>query len=593
MDLELPDLLKQAYAAEDSPLRGILQGLLDAPHRTAGLDTAGGSALDTVAGRLLWLSAHYLSAAATSHGLQLAYVEGGPVPSALLPRLGAMAPHLPSKLVLNMVRQGDAYAQRLLCGGEQSEFEKSDLRLLEHDPHAAHRLGALVIRCGTGEDPSYLGFLEALLAAQRLIAFVLLVRPADTPAPPLGGFGAGWSIDHIEAVPDPVAVDVIYNTNWNEDILTVQDLKYSAPKGKGGQTGGAPETLLPIVYAQDFGDFNPLETIPSETLGGPQLSVFSLNELGAVMLQEGRLSPVTTQERRVFALDGVNVTGTGIVWRDGRVLFESFMTNGHDASRMRDTGATVTEPTQILEGTYFLAPTGNTHHSHLMWETLRRLNLAEKYGPDVKILTSAVLTPSQREYFPLFGFPLDRVVFKDPNETCRVQRLIVSAEHSQRYDRVSLEYLRRIGAEYYEKPTSRPTRLYLTRRDSRINRNMVNWEEIEPIFEEYGFTNIMASDLSAREKIELFSTAEIVAGPLGAAFTYLPFALNATAIFLTIDEYFPPVYLETAAVQLSRIDYLRGFGMKAYTDVWKYQHSSFYMPPNLVRTVLDMRVAKR
>ena len=588
MDLELPEFLKQACSPESHPLRGLFQRVLASSDDIPGVAADELGIADATAARLLWLSSHYLSPAATSHGLQLAYVEGGAEHSALLTRLGALARELPSKLVLTAIRHGEGFWRRHVCGGEQSAFERHDLRFLEHDPQSEHRLGALVIRWEASAEV-YPAFVDALLAAQRVMAFVLVLRPADVPAPALRALGDGWSLDHVDAVPGATVVDVHCNRNWIDDIRAARDLRYGHPPAPAG---GAPEKTLPLVRVKDFAGATVLDSLPSETLAGAEMSLYGLDAQGIVTANRGRLAAVQTQERIVYALDDVNVSHTGVIWRDDRVLFESLKLQGHDNGWLRETSAIVTEPAHTLEGTYFLAPTGNTHHSHLMWETLRRLNIAEALGEDVRILTSSILSPSQREYFPLFGFPPERIVYKHPEETCRVERLIITNEASQRYDRASVDYLRRIAAAYYERPSTRPTRLYLSRRDSRINRNMVNQEEIETLFQDHGFAIVVASDLSAHEKIALFSTAEIVAGPLGAAFTYLPFAQNASAIILTTEGYFPPVHLEMAAVQRARIDCVHGIGLSAYTDPWGYEHTSFYMPPELVEIVLEQRLKR-
>ena len=115
----------------------------------------------------------------------------------------------------------------------------------------------------------------------------------------------------------------------------------------------------------------------------------------------------------------------------------------------------------------------------------------------------------------------------------------------------------------------------------------MNEEEIENIFQRYGFSIIIASELTAKKKAELFSTAKFVAGPLGAAITYASFSLNAEIIALSSDLYFENMYLDMASLQMSKIHYFRGVGLKFHSDVWGYEHSSFYMPPTLVEWSLN------
>lgn len=580
MDFDLPDLLRSAVSPEVPQAGEAIRNLLTViDRRPEAADEGRGDPADALSRRLLWVMAHYGSAAAASHGLRIGYVEGRNAPP--LPfRLNRLAALLPSKLEIVPLRHGDTTARIVVCGGELSDFEKSDLRFLEHNGNDDARLGMVLVRCDEASD-DFTAWVAETLARQTVMAHVLFLRPYSLTVsiPPVL---QGWRMDQVVGLAGEWVLNVFSNPRWKEDLAAAVHLRYRA-LGDDAGPAPAPGKVIPVVGADDFGGVALSAVFPSETLAGPEIIVHDSVGTGPL---SARLSPITTQNRFLYECRNVCVSHTGVVWRDDRALAESFLSCQHDNSHLAADGIFVTEPTETLEGVYFLASTGNPHHSHLIWETLRKLHFVEPYQPNVKLLAPSILTPSQRDYLPLFGFPPERCVFKEPGATVRVERLLFAAEAPQRYDRLSARYLRDIGARFHDPGAGRPKRIYLSRRDSRIYRNLVNEPEIEDVFREFGFTVILASDLSAQQKVELFSSARIIAGPMGAAFAYMPFALNAEGIFLSSDLYFPNVYIEQAAARLDRINYIRGIGLRFYTEPWGCEHSSFHVPTDTVVKVL-------
>lgn len=78
--------------------------------------------------------------------------------------------------------------------------------------------------------------------------------------------------------------------------------------------------------------------------------------------------------------------------------------------------------------------------------------------------------------------------------------------------------------------------IYIQRENPNF-RNLLNEKEIEALFERYGFEFIDPSELSISEQIDLFSCAEIIAGPHGAGWTNMIFApANARGLMLMGSE---------------------------------------------------------
>lgn len=78
---------------------------------------------------------------------------------------------------------------------------------------------------------------------------------------------------------------------------------------------------------------------------------------------------------------------------------------------------------------------------------------------------------------------------------------------------------------------AKPIKLYLPRRG--FGRNLTNWAEVEEYFRKEGFYFLEAPHkLSLKEKVQLFNSAEVVAGPFGSAFSNILFCKPGTKMLL-------------------------------------------------------------
>lgn len=314
------------------------------------------------------------------------------------------------------------------------------------------------------------------------------------------------------------------------------------------------------------------------------MGCYTLRKTGGMTKYSGRLPTFKGSERLLCEFTDVNLSHGGIIWRGEHAI--NTLVDISDLHRPSK-GMAVIDPTVYLKGTYFMARTSCSAHSHLMDETLGSLHFADRYHPNIKLLASDALTKSQREYFELLGFPPERCIYKPVDETWQVERLVVPLPRSCS-DRQSDIYLKKIGIYYYDKNAKRPDRIYISRRDSLDCRNLVNGEEIEEIFASRGFSIILASKLSAKEKIEIFSTARYVAGPFGTAFHYMQFSMHGVAIMLT-SSLLPP-YVNTLYGWSLRKSYtIYGVSLKSLSvhDGGDFRLCSFYLPPELAISALD------
>ncbi|MEO5341289.1 MAG: glycosyltransferase family 61 protein [Magnetococcus sp. MYC-9] len=588
-DIELSEFLQVAFAPEH-PMKKVLHEVLEYPDRFVSVDSDDAHAgLNRWSARLLWLLSHYFAANAasralyvTSHILQVGYIElGGDGGNTLASQVGELATALPTSVVLNVVRYGASQPamHAYSCGGERTRADdgttsRSFVKHADYVPDPTvgiNHLGAMLVRIddtAAGRDEP----LRALISAQPVVAYVVVVRHHETPKIMCDAVVAeNW--EEISLGVGRISVDVYKNKMWTK---LMQRPAFAPPPPK---PFGQLKVVTPVDVTQAEG-VRLLASFSAETLSGPESNEYRIDRTsGSVSKKSSKLSEYVSVDRNLYEYTDVNLSSFSTIWRGNH-----FFSAGPPTTEP----ALVSEPTTRLEGTYFLSPAPNTCFSHLIAETFKKLNFAVRFQPDIKLLASSELMASQRDFFQYFGFPPERCVYKHPDDTWSVERLISLKEPVLTFDRLSASYLGRVGMAHRRANAKWSNKIYVSRRDTRGYRNLVNANEIEKLFERYGFSVILLSELSAREKLEIFSSADYLAGPGGAAFWYMPLSQQGiTPIILTTSFLSPPEYKAFTAIQMKPLNVIYGICMKMYSRAWMVTNSSFYMPPDLVSFALD------
>ena len=132
---------------------------------------------------------------------------------------------------------------------------------------------------------------------------------------------------------------------------------------------------------------------------------------------------------------------------------------------------------------------------------------------------------------------------------CRVEECIVSAlEPLSGF--VKAAEVERLRASF---PRGRrdagwPTRVYVSRRKDRT-RVLRNEREVETAMRHKGLTIVYAQDLSFKDQIALFASADLVVGPHGAGLANLVWAEKTSRVV----EIFPATYFNDCYARLSRM----------------------------------------
>jgi capsular polysaccharide biosynthesis protein len=222
--------------------------------------------------------------------------------------------------------------------------------------------------------------------------------------------------------------------------------------------------------------------------------------------------------------------------------------SGHLLAHGERVAIVASRPEERLDVGVFLAGNGSSNYYHWLLELLPKLEFVEDV--DWPLLVSA------DAHGATFRDALSRIagerpiVFLDNERTYRVSRLLYVTSPilcpfnlrrgeafrpedfllhpaSIRFLRGRLSSPRSAGAG----PASR--RIFMARRPGRRDYNQ---DEIFAILSEHGFEKVHMEDLSLSEQIETVASAEMIAGPTGAAWTNLLFARRGTRCLCWMAE---------------------------------------------------------
>ncbi len=183
---------------------------------------------------------------------------------------------------------------------------------------------------------------------------------------------------------------------------------------------------------------------------------------------------------------------------------------------------------------YLVTPEASDNYHHWMMDLLPRIGLVERAGFDLKTFDHIIINHANRRFqletLKILGIDLKKVIQLNASERVQPDELVVPSLKLDNQE-VPLNQLQWVRDRFLlSTPSSKPRRrLYLSRADAGARR-LLNESEIFGILKDYGFESVSMNNLSVPEQARLFSEAEIIAGPSGAAFTNLVFCSPGTQV---------------------------------------------------------------
>lgn len=175
-----------------------------------------------------------------------------------------------------------------------------------------------------------------------------------------------------------------------------------------------------------------------------------------------------------------------------------------------------------------ITPEAKGNYHHWMIDLLPRAGVLERGGWDLhsfdQILVKDRRLPFQTETLRRLGFDPAKIIHVRATDHFQAESLVVPSFHEDSMIIIprDFHYVRRLfRSELRVEPGGR--RLYLSRRDA-AHRRIVNEAALLPIIRDYGFEEVLMSNLSVAEQAALLSGASAILGPNGSALANLVFA---------------------------------------------------------------------
>jgi capsular polysaccharide biosynthesis protein len=203
---------------------------------------------------------------------------------------------------------------------------------------------------------------------------------------------------------------------------------------------------------------------------------------------------------------------------------------------------------QHIESGVFLGGNGAFNYYHWLVELLPKLEFVKEDDRPLLVSDDVDRIPTFREALMRVA-GARQIVFLRPDLTYRVARLLYvespsicpfnlrSGEEFRVRDFImrasSIQFLRGHLLGSSQPRSSMRRRIFLARRSVRRDYNQ---DEIFTVCQRHGFEKVYMEDMSLREQIEAMRSAELIAGPTGAAWTNLVFVEPGTRCLCWMAE---------------------------------------------------------
>jgi capsular polysaccharide biosynthesis protein len=220
-----------------------------------------------------------------------------------------------------------------------------------------------------------------------------------------------------------------------------------------------------------------------------------------------------------------------------------------------------------LDEAILLAGRCSPNYFHVLIEYLARARWINAVFPyqTLPLIFDKNAFPQEVEALKLL-FPEHPIVFKDDNTILNVRKLHIFTQHTflpdtldiplwqgAAYCHDTLAYLRDNVLKHLPHNPPQNKRIYL---DRRAGRNVRNRETLYPVLEAFGIECIDTADMSFLEQVQLFQSASLIVGPMGAAFSNLIFCQPGTQVLAICSPFAQTFCMQANLAQFAQCHYV-------------------------------------
>jgi hypothetical protein len=296
----------------------------------------------------------------------------------------------------------------------------------------------------------------------------------------------------------------------------------------------------------------------------------------------------TKKNETLSIINNANISFHGLISIDNSLIKESIKNSiwdGYFIKRNKD--IYIPRITRVINSTCLILPTASNHLSHYISESLIRLSYVKNLKK-IKIIVYNNIAPYLIKILLAYGIKNNQIIKKPTFETWKIKKLIFPSINWFEISKKESIYLsNKIVRKNFNK-NNNFKKIYISRRDARDNRNLINEKEIEKHLANKGFKIIQASQLNIHQKINILENAEIIISTFGSALSNFFFCKNikAKVILIGTKRFFIRDFLQFSFLKNIQLYFLNANEIPSYSKQWEYQVSSFFLEEKNLENLL-------
>lgn len=298
------------------------------------------------------------------------------------------------------------------------------------------------------------------------------------------------------------------------------------------------------------------------------------------------------QKSKVYLLKNIEIFQNGLIFYKNLLVSESFKNSIEDKEIFNkgEFFEKPIKPNKIIKDLAILLPTGVNVLSHYVSESLKRLYYANKIykNRNIKVIVFENTADWLIEIINWLGVKRKNILKKPFKESWHIKSLIFLDLEYFELSKNEVNFLCKED-KINSRSLNMPSKIYISRRDNRDDRNLINEREIEIYLKKKGFKIIYASSLNIKSKLEILNNAQIIITPLGSALYNFYFCKNIKAkiILLGSERYFVRPYVNICRNKNLDVTFVETTEIPSFTKGLEYYHSSYFLNILSLKLALD------